>query len=190
MKLSQLFNCVAVFSLHSVCGVTRFLQVWKMAKNSHSYHAVVIFLTCCVSLQACADDLQCIHGTYAEYGTMLRGHVFQEHNATNILACNLLCNSNIRCQSTNYVISGHSCELNSRTKEATPEDYVQDANRVYLTRHNERGIELKKKNFKTSQKLNKNKTDQKTSKNLFQLTQLNGEVVENDKLRFIVCQRG
>ncbi|KAK2548977.1 Uromodulin [Acropora cervicornis] len=58
-----------------------------MAKNSHSYHAVVIFLTCCVSLQACADDLKCIHGTYAEYGTMLRGHVFQEHNAANILAC-------------------------------------------------------------------------------------------------------
>ena len=76
---------------------------------------------------------------------MLRGHVFQEHNATNILACSLLCNSNIRCQSTNYVISRHSCELNSRTKEARPEDYVQDANRVYLTRHNERGIELKKK---------------------------------------------
>lgn len=38
--------------------------------------------------------------------------------------------------------------------------------------------------------LNKNKTKQKTSKNLFRLTQLNGEVVQNDKLRFIVCQRG
>ena len=124
------------------CGVTRFHQVWKMAKNSHSYHAVVIFLTCCVSLQACADDLQCIHGTYAEYGTMLRGHVFQEHNAANILACSLLCNSNIRCQSINYVISRHLCELNSRTKVARPDDYVQDADRVYVTRPSERGIEL------------------------------------------------
>ena len=135
--MSPFFLCIVS------CGVTHFLQVWKMVKNSHSYHAVVIFLTCCVSLQACADDLQCIHGTYAEYGTVLRGHVFHEHNATNILACSLLCNSNIRCQSTNFVISRHSCELNSRTKEARPEDYVQDANRVYLTRHNERGIELK-----------------------------------------------
>ena len=42
-----------------------------------------------------------------------------------------------------YVISRHLCELNSRTKEARPEDYVQDADRVYLTRPSERGIEFK-----------------------------------------------
>ena len=36
----------------------------------------------------------------------------------------------------------HLCELNSRTKEARPEDYVQDADRVYLTRPIERGKEL------------------------------------------------
>ncbi|XP_015760282.1 PREDICTED: pancreatic secretory granule membrane major glycoprotein GP2-like isoform X2 [Acropora digitifera] len=69
---------------------------------------------------------------------MLRGHVFQEHNAANIMACALLCSSNIRCQSINYVISRHLCELNSRTKEARPEGYVQDADRVYLTRPSER----------------------------------------------------
>ena len=77
---------------------------------------------------------------YAEYGTMLRNHVFQEHNAANVLACSLLCNSNIRCQSVNYVISRLLCESNSRTKEARPEDYVQDADRVYVTRSGERGI--------------------------------------------------
>ncbi|KAK2548976.1 Uromodulin [Acropora cervicornis] len=109
-----------------------------MAKNSHFCHAAVIFVTCCISLQACADDLQCISGTYAKYGTMLRSHVFQEHNADNVLTCGLLCNSNIRCQSINYVISRHLCELNSRTKEARPEDYVQDADRVYVTRPSER----------------------------------------------------
>ena len=74
---------------------------------------------------------------------MLRGHIFQEHNAANIMACGLLCNSNIRCQSINYVISRHLCELNNRTKEARPEDYVEDVDRVYLTRPSERGIELK-----------------------------------------------
>ena len=36
----------------------------------------------------------------------------------------------------------HLCQLNSKTKEARPEDYVQDADRVYLTRASERGIEL------------------------------------------------
>ena len=81
---------------------------------------------------------------------MLGGHVFEEHNAANILACSLLCNSNIRCQSINYVMSRHLCELNSKTKQARPEDYVQDADRVYLTRHSERGIELETK-FETTQ---------------------------------------
>ena len=123
------------------CGVIHLLQVWKMARNSHFYHAAVIFVTCCISLQSCAVDLQCISGTYAKYGTMLRSHVFQEHNADNVLTCGLLCNSNIRCQSINYVISRHLCELNSRTKEARPDDYVQDADRVYVTRPSERGIE-------------------------------------------------
>ncbi|XP_044181688.1 fibulin-1-like [Acropora millepora] len=125
--------------LHVVSyGVIRFLQVWKMAKNSPCSHAAVICLTCCIFLQAYADDLQCISGTYAKYGTMLRSHVFQEHNAENILACSLLCNSNIRCQSINYVISRHLCEMNSRTKEARPDDYLQDADRVYVSRPSER----------------------------------------------------
>ena len=111
-----------------------------MVKKLYCYAAVVIFLT--ISLQACADNLQC-RGVQSVYGTMLKGHVFQESNAANILACSLLCNSNIGCQSINYVISRHLCEMNNRTKEARPEDYVQDADRVYLTRPSERGIELK-----------------------------------------------
>ena len=111
-----------------------------MVKKPHFYTAVVIFLT--ISLQASADNLQCKR-VQSVYGTMLKGHVFQESKAGNILTCSLLCNSNIRCQSINYVISRHLCELNNRTKEARPEDYVQDADRVYLTRPIERGMELK-----------------------------------------------
>ena len=136
---SRLLNCVTFYFFLVFCGRTCFL-LWKMAKCWNSLHAAVTFLTCCISLQACASNLQCTYGTYAEYGTMLRNHVFQEHNAANVLACSLLCNSNIRCQSVNYVISRLFCELNSRTKEARPEDYVQDADRVYVTRSSERGI--------------------------------------------------
>ena len=140
------------FSLYLVfCGGTCFL-LWKMAKSWNFLHVAVIFLTCCIYLQACTNNLQCTYGAYAEYGTMLRGHVFQEHNAANILACSLLCNSNIRCQSINYVTSRLLCQLNSRTKEARPEDYVQDADRVYLTRPSERGIALRTK-FDTTRKL-------------------------------------
>ncbi|XP_015757537.1 PREDICTED: pancreatic secretory granule membrane major glycoprotein GP2-like [Acropora digitifera] len=35
-------------------------------------------------------------------------------------------------------MSRHLCELNNRTKDARPEDYVQDPDRVYLTRPSER----------------------------------------------------
>ena len=111
-----------------------------MVKKPRCNVEVVIFLTICV--QTCPANLQC-RGVQSVYGTMLKGHVFQESNAANILACSLLCNSDIRCQSINYVISRHLCELNNRTKEARPEGYVQDADRVYLTRPSERDIELK-----------------------------------------------
>ena len=104
------------------------------------------------------------------YGWMLKGHVFQEHNAANILACSLLCNSNIRCQSINYVMSHHLCELNSRTKEARPEDYAQDADRVHLTRPSERGIKYMTK-FDTTKK-----------------PQLNDGAVEEDILRIFDYQ--
>ena len=70
-----------------------------MVKKSHCYATVVIFLT--ISLQACADNLQCKR-VQSVYGTMLKGHVFQESNAASILTCGQLCNSNIRCQSINY----------------------------------------------------------------------------------------
>ena len=110
-----------------------------MVNKPHCYATVVIFLTCCISVQVCVDNLKCKR-VRSIYGTMLKGHVFQEHNAANILAYSLLCNSYIRCQSINYVMSRHLCELNSKTKEARPEDYVQDADRVYLTRPSERGI--------------------------------------------------
>ena len=132
-----LFFCFCFFiSL----GVIRYMFS-NMVKKHHQYATVVLFLTCCISLQACADNLRCKH-VRSVYGTMLRGHVFQEHNASNILTCGQLCNSNLRCQSVNYVVSRQLCELNSRTKEARPEDYLQDADRVYLTKPRERGIEF------------------------------------------------
>ena len=109
-----------------------------MVKKSHCNATVVIFLTCCISLQACADKLQCKR-MQSVYDTMLKGRVFQKHNATNVLTCGQLGNSKIRCQSVNYVVNRHSCQLNNRTKKARLEDYVQDADRVYLTRPSERG---------------------------------------------------
>ena len=79
-------------------------------------------------------------------------------------------NSNIRCQSVNYVMSRQLCELNNRTKESRPEDFVQDPARVYMTRPSERGIKYMTK-FDTTKK-----------------PQLNYGAVKKDILRLFDCQ--
>jgi len=38
-----------------------------------------------------------------------------------------------RCQSINYVMEENICELNNRSKEARPEDYVTDPGKIYMT---------------------------------------------------------
>jgi len=60
----------------------------------------------------------------------------------NWLKCVHKCNHDIRCQSFNYVVSQGICELNNRTKEARPEDFVQDNDRFYIKRLDGRGIVL------------------------------------------------
>ena len=154
------------FSFLVSSGITRFL-FWKTMNRAHCYAAVVIFMT--IFLHACAENRQCKR-LRSIYGSLLKGHVFQEHNAANILACSLLCHSNIRCQSVNYVMSRQLCELNNRTKESRPEDFVQDPARVYMTRPSERGIKYMTK-FVTTKK-----------------PQLNDGAVKKDILRLFDCQ--
>lgn len=36
---------------------------------------------------------------------------------------------------------GDLCELNNRTKEARPEDFVENMNRYYMMKSSERGVE-------------------------------------------------
>ncbi|CAH3196279.1 unnamed protein product, partial [Porites evermanni] len=44
-----------------------------------------------------------------------------------------------RCQSFNFVISLHMCEFNDRTKEAKPNDFIQNPDRFYIRRDANRG---------------------------------------------------
>ena len=53
--------------------------------------------------------------------------------------CLLECYRDVRCQSFNFLISRATCELNNRTKEARPEDFVPDYGRYYFTRDMKRG---------------------------------------------------
>ena len=110
--------------------------VFNMAKSPQCYVTAAIFLTCHVICQVDAEQCKSEHSVY---GMMLKGHVFEEKKTATILSCVLQCDANIRCQSLNYVISQYVCELNSRTKDARPEDFIPDADRIYITRL-DRGI--------------------------------------------------
>ena len=88
------------------------------------------------------DAQQCIiRGEYSIRGMMLKGHTFIEKTGT-WLNCLGKCDDDVRCQSFNYVISRGICELNNRTKEARPDDFVPDSDRFYIKRFRERGIIL------------------------------------------------
>ena len=90
------------------------------------------------------DAQQCIiRGEYSIRGVMLKGHTFIEEKTGMIwLSCLDKCDDDVRCQSFNFVISQGICELNNRTKEARPEDFVPDSGRFYIKRFKERGIVL------------------------------------------------
>ena len=71
-------------------------------------------------------------------GMMLQGHTFKRSTKPPYV-CLRECRLDLRCQSFNYVISKEMCELNNRTSEARPEDFVPDPDRYYMKRDVDRG---------------------------------------------------
>ena len=73
-------------------------------------------------------------------GVMLQRHIFKTiTGATLGDVCLRECYRDVRCQSFNFVISQDMCELNNRTKEARPEDFVLNSDRYYFRRDWKRG---------------------------------------------------
>ena len=81
------------------------------------------------------------HGEYSVSGKFLKGHTFKTITVDSPTRCQMLCSQDVRCQSYNFIISKHICELNNRTKEATPEDFVDDPWRFYMKGGFSRGME-------------------------------------------------
>ena len=67
-------------------------------------------------------------------GTALKGHIFKKVPVTAPHVCDITCERETICQSYNYVIGEKSCELNTRTKEARPENFQPDDLRFYMGR--------------------------------------------------------
>ena len=60
------------------------------------------------------------HGEYSVSGMFLKGHTFKTISVDSPTRYQILCSQDVRCQSYNFIIGKHICELNNRTKEARP----------------------------------------------------------------------
>ena len=82
---------------------------------------------------------QC-HQVESSIGQMyLRGHTFKSYKVAWPNECFLRCDEEVTCQSYNFHIGQKVCELNNRTKEARPDDFMPDRTRFYMKRANNRG---------------------------------------------------
>ena len=72
---------------------------------------------------------------------MLKGHTYMRIKARpgSPLDCKHACDSDVRCQSYNYIMSQDICELNTRTKEARPDDFIKNSDRYYFKKTPHRG---------------------------------------------------
>ena len=74
------------------------------------------------------------------FGKMLQKHIFKTITGAAFGdVCLRECYRDVRCQSFNYVFTQDKCELNNRTKEARPEDFVPNSERYYFRRDRKRG---------------------------------------------------
>ncbi|KAL9966674.1 hypothetical protein ACROYT_G024786 [Oculina patagonica] len=82
----------------------------------------------------CKADTQQCKSEYSILKMMLKGHIFKSIKTSMSFECLQACHNDVRCQGFNYVISKNMCELNDRTKEARPEDFVPNSDRYYVKR--------------------------------------------------------
>ena len=73
-------------------------------------------------------------------GTALKGYIFKKVSVAAPHMCVIACERETICQSYNYVIGNKSCELNTRTKEARPENFQPDDLRFYMGRFSGRSM--------------------------------------------------
>ena len=82
---------------------------------------------------------QCRTATNSIGGMFLRGHTFKTSTVERPVGCYLMCEEEVICRSYNFEIGQKLCELNNRTKEARPEDFMPDQTRFYMKRASNRG---------------------------------------------------
>ena len=97
----------------------------------------VIVLCMCYVYEVFAQQRK--EDEHAISGMMLRGHTFRTMRSSIAFECHQACYNDFRCHSFNYVISEEVCELNNRSKEARPENFVPNFERYYVRSNKKRG---------------------------------------------------
>ena len=98
---------------------------------------IAILLALCEVL--CGVREQCTESKYSIQQMMLRQHTFKILKTSNSFEWLVACEDDDICQSFNYVTTQDICELNNRTREARPADFVPNFIRYYYGRVNNRG---------------------------------------------------
>lgn len=75
---------------------------------------------------------QCKPVKVSSAGKALKNHIFRSTAVASVFECQVLCEQDLKCQSYNFFIPEKICELNDRTKETRPQDYVTDETRFYM----------------------------------------------------------
>ena len=110
---------------------------------AHQQMCVVATLFLLFLMLGESTSQQCGTDYYSVYQAMLKNHTFKRLRVRpKSIDCRLECIADVRCQSYNYVIHEHICELNNRTREARPEDFVRDEDRYYMNKGQKRGMIL------------------------------------------------
>ena len=98
--------------------------------------SILVFVVLVLNLAAAKDQWRTEVNIQ---GRALKGFTFKILLTTAPYLCDVKCEQEITCQSYNYNRENKICELNNRTKEARPENFISASAWFYIRRLNNRG---------------------------------------------------
>ena len=119
------------------------ISIPGMAARQLFFISVLLVLTQVVRRAVAAQQCTGVGSDKSILGWMLQGHIYKTMLAELPHTCVLSCRKDDRCQSFNWVISISMCEFSNRTKEARPDDFIQNPDRFYFRRDKNRGKLMK-----------------------------------------------
>ena len=106
----------------------------------YAFFLIAILVTICQLVDTTqAQQCPAFGSAFSMMGWMLQRHVYKTMLVDIGLRCLMVCRTDDRCQSFNFVMSHHMCEFNDRVKEARPEDFIPDPDRYYFRKSLNRG---------------------------------------------------